>query len=136
VGQIRKFWMHRGIRYLIIGGWNTAFGFSVLVFLRFFAIPPLDSVTALTVSTFISVSQAYLTQRKLVWKSSNRIRQEFPKFLLTSVLQFLLNLALIAWIVDRKHLPFLVSQFVISVTLIFLTFLVMRFWIFTTGQEN
>jgi len=133
---IRKIWKRPGIRYLFIGSWNTVFGFIVFCILRFVAMPPLNTFFVVTITSVISISQSFLTQRKLVWRSKNAMRNEFLKFGCIAALQYIAGLTLIIYLVDYKKFSLLPTQLAVSVILVVVTFFIMRSWIFTSRAKD
>jgi len=133
---ITKAWQQRGIRYLLIGSWNTIFGFAVITILKFTAMPPLNTVAAVTIASVVSVIQSYVMQRKFVWRSSNKIHKEFPKFIVIAISQYVAGLLLIIYFVDYRKFPLLPTQFIASLALVGITFLLMRSWIFVSHHQR
>jgi len=133
---ITKAWQQRGIRYLLIGSWNTIFGFAVITILKFTAMPPLNTVAAVTITYVVSVIQSYVMQRKFVWRSRNEIHKEFTKFIVIAISQYVAGLLLIIYFVDYRKFPLLPTQFIASLTLVGITFLLMRSWIFVSHHQR
>ena len=133
---LSRIWSQRGIRYIIIGGWNTIFGFISLVVLKFTVMPPLNTVTAVTIASALSVIQSYVMQRKFVWRSNNEIHKEFPKFIVIAISQYFVGLLLIIYFVDHRKYPLLPTQLIVSLTLVAITFVLMRSWTFASHHQH
>ena len=133
---ITKAWQQRGIRYLLIGSWNTIFGFGSLVILKLTFMPPLNTVAAVTIASVVSVIQSYVMQRKFVWRSRNEIHKEFTKFIVIAISQYFVSLLLIIYLVDHRKFPLLPTQFIVSLTLVAITFVLMRSWTFASHHQH
>jgi putative flippase GtrA len=133
---ITKAWQQRGIRYLLIGGWNTIFGFGSLVILKITAMPPLNTVAALTIASALSVIQSYVMQRKFVWRSKNEFQKEFLKFVLISISQYVTSVMLMTYLVEFRKFPLLQTQFIVSLSLVAITFVLMRSWTFASHHQH
>jgi len=98
--------------------------------------PPLNTVAAVTIASVVSVIQSYVMQRKFVWRSSNKIHKEFPKFIVIAISQYVAGLLLIIYFVDYRKFPLLPTQFIASLALVGITFLLMRSWIFVSHHQR
>ncbi len=96
------------VRFLLVGAWNTLFGYVAFVALfeafsgvfrtRYFAY-----TTAQVVSWIIAVLNAYLFHKHLTFRSTARGRVaflEFLRFVQTYVAMFFLGLALLPFLVE------------------------------------
>jgi putative flippase GtrA len=131
---IRNCWRSDKIRYLVIGSWNTAFSYAMFIICHELLSPPLTLREALTFSWIIGVTQAFITQRTLVWRSKERIHAEFAKFFVVSTAQYGVDVVALTVAVDWLHLPVLASQLVISLIIIACTYYAMREWAFTQSR--
>ena len=86
--------MRMGSRYLLVGTWNSIFGISnfYLLSIVFNTWPDL---IVLGCSYLISIVQAHLAQRKLVWQSNSAYFPELARFSSAYILQFVINSALL-----------------------------------------
>jgi len=98
--------------------------------------PPLNTVAAVTITYVVSVIQSYVMQRKFVWRSRNEIHKEFTKFIVIAISQYVAGLLLIIYFVDYRKFPLLPTQFIASLTLVGITFLLMRSWIFVSHHQR
>lgn len=82
--------MRVGSRYLLVGIWNSLFGISnfYLLSIIFDTWPDL---VVLGCSYIISIVQAHLAQRKLVWQSKAAYFSELARFSSAYILQFAIN---------------------------------------------
>ena len=68
------------ILYLVVGGWNTVFGYGAWAVLQFLLGPYLHYLAIVVISWPIAVLNAYLGYRYLVFRSRGPILLELPRF--------------------------------------------------------
>ena len=118
----------QGVRYILVGIWNTLFAYGMFVLVNFMLVPPLNNVEGLILASLIGILQSYTTQRVFVWRSREAVKNEFWKFALVSVGQLSANTILLYTFVDLLGLPVYLTQFAITGLLIGLTFFVLKQW--------
>ncbi len=85
----------RRVRFLAVGVWNTVFAYSVWAILQVLLADRLHYLVILVMAWPIAVLNAYLFQRRLVFRSSGRIRSELPRFSAVYVLTLAASLVLL-----------------------------------------
>ena len=96
------------IRFLVVGGWNTAFGYAVFRLLyvatsRIFATPYFAYTSAQIAGWVIAVANAYVLHKYVTFRSAARGRAawaEFFRFMQTYVGMFLFGLVLLPFLVE------------------------------------
>jgi putative flippase GtrA len=96
------------VRFLVIGAWNTLFGYLVFwvlyeIFVRLFEARYAAYTSAQVVGWVISVMNAYVLHKFVTFRSSARGKaalSEFLRFMQTYVAMFLLGLALLPFLVE------------------------------------
>ncbi len=68
------------ILYLVVGGWNTVFGYGVWAVLQFLLGERLHYLAIVVISWPFAVLNAYLCYRYLVFRSRGPILRELPRF--------------------------------------------------------
>jgi putative flippase GtrA len=81
--------------YLVVGGWNTVFGYGIWAFLQFLLGNHLHYLVVVLISWPIAVLNAYVGYRYIVFRSRASILREFPRFSLVYVVTLVVNLALL-----------------------------------------
>jgi putative flippase GtrA len=66
--MIKKFWQNRFFRFLVVGGINTVFGYSIFALLIFIG---LNYILAITLGTIIGIIFNFKTVGSIVFKSHN-----------------------------------------------------------------
>lgn len=107
------------LRYLIIGGWNTVFGYGVFAGLYFWLEGSIHYLWILSISFVISVANAYLGYKLFVFKTQGNIVSESLRVYLVYGVSFFFNLMMLPFLVEILHINIYFSQaFVIIVTII------------------
>ena len=124
-------------RFILVGIWNTLFGYLVFVVLIYvFPIGEDDSVWVLLITYLISGLQSYFAQRVLVWNSKAEIPLELLKFVLVTICGFLLNWILLHLLHKFLMESILLAQLVAILMTTIATFFVLKNFAFTgTRQE-
>lgn len=118
------------LRYLIVGGFNTLFGFGVFVALDLTTAQYIGHYVVLTVATVISITAAHACQRTWIWFSRAPYLRELTRFSSVYVVGYFLNLVLLYVAHGRFGAPVLPTQVAITGLLVLGAFLVHRFWTF------
>ncbi len=118
------------VRYLLVGVWNTIFGYLVFVVVWQLAGARLGYGGTLVVTIVISVLQSYATQRWLVWRSQNAVRRELPRFLAVYAASYALNFVLLWLLVDHVGIQVLVAQAVATAAVVATSFVLLRSFTF------
>jgi putative flippase GtrA len=92
------------VLYLVVGGWNTVFGYGVWALLQYLLGDYLPYLVVLVLAWPINVLNAYLGYRYIVFRSRGPVLNELPRFSLVYLLTLLVNLALLP--VALSMLPF------------------------------
>ena len=104
-GPVRLYFRYREqVLYLVVGGWNTVFGYAVWALLYFLLRHQLHYLIILVLSWPFAVANAYICYRTIVFRSTANIWRELPRFSLVYVVT--LVSALIALPILVNTLPF------------------------------
>jgi len=90
--------------YLVVGGWNTVFGYGVWALMQFLLGGYLHYLVVVVLSWPIAVLNAYLGYRYVVFRSQSSVLSELPRFSLVYLATLIVNLALLP--IALKALPF------------------------------
>lgn len=108
VPRVRELLEGTKVRFLLVGIWNTVFGYAAFWFLyeafsRVLTVRYFAYTTAQVVSWIVAVGNAYLFHKHLTFRSKARGRAavlEFLRFMQTYVAMFFLGLALLPFLVE------------------------------------
>ena len=121
-------------KYLVVGIWNSIFGIGTFLILSW-AFPNLFDALVLFLSYLISIVQAHLSQRMLVWKSQESYFPELLRFSGAYISQFFVNLILLQIFVHFIGLSRSVSQTSIVVLLTVVMYFVNKNGVFRVNKE-
>lgn len=102
------------IRYLIIGGWNTLFGYGVFSGLYFWLSGSIHYLVILSLSYIISITNTYIGYKLFVFRTKGDILREYFRFYLVYGVSFLVNLASLPVLLEILHLNMYVAQALIT----------------------
>lgn len=111
------------VRYLLVGGWNTAFGYLVFVVLYRLLGAAVNYIALLTFSYIISITNAYLCYKFLVFRTKGNYFKEYFRFYLVYGAAYLLNLALLPVFVELLRMNPVISQGVIVVLTVVISYI-------------
>jgi putative flippase GtrA len=103
------------IRYLIIGGWNTLFGYSVFAGLYFWLSGSVHYLVILSLSYIISITNTYIGYKLFVFKTKGNILREYFRFYLVYGVSFVVNLASLPFLLEILHFNMYVAQALITI---------------------
>jgi putative flippase GtrA len=117
LGRPVRFYFRRReqLLYLVVGGWNTLFGYSVWAVMQYALGDTLNYLVIILLSWPIAVLNAYIGYRYIVFRSTGPILRELPRFASVYVTTLLVNLALLP--IALWALPF--SIYVIQALFLF-----------------
>ena len=134
--KLKENWKKNETRYVMIGIWNTFFAIAIFLLIHKFLAETLTLTETLTVAFGFGVVQSYVCQKKYVWRTSERVLSEFPKFLLISTLQYIANVVLLKIFTTRFKLKAVPSQIFITAALILTTYAILKLWVFKDEISN
>ncbi|MDB5897664.1 MAG: hypothetical protein JWP41_1266 [Ramlibacter sp.] len=112
------------VRYLLAGGLNTAVGLAAYPILYLLLKPQgVGYRGVLVVSQVFCIAFAYLTNKFLVFKTQGNYVRETLKFAAFHLAYFLLNLAVLSFLVERMQVPPVWAQMGFAVLVIISSYL-------------
>ena len=106
LGRPVRFYLRRReqLLYLVVGAWNTFFGYSVWALMQYLLGDHLNYLVIVALSWPIAVLNAYLGYRFIVFRSRGSVLRELPRFSLVYFVTLIVNLALLP--IALNVLPF------------------------------
>ncbi|MEO7860821.1 MAG: GtrA family protein [Nitrospirales bacterium] len=100
------------IQYLLIGGWNTVFGYGVFTALYYYGTARfnLHYIIPLLLSHAISVTSAYLIYKRFVFKTKGNFIREYCRFCTFYWFSLAANLILLPALVEVAGMNPIISQ--------------------------
>ena len=117
---------HRQIRYLFVGGWNTLFGYLSFALFYFLLVEKAGMVYAVAfiASYALAILNAYWGYKLFVFRTSNKFREEFPRFAIVYIAALAANLLIFPWLTSTLGLNPYLSQAIFTVLLVVTTYVV------------
>ena len=132
VGRPVRFYFRRReqLLYLVVGGWNTVFGYGAWALLQFLLGDHLHYLVVVVLSWPFAVLNAYLGYRYIVFRSHGPVFRELPRFSLVYLATLLVNLALLP--IALRVLPFniYVVQALFAVAVVVSSYLAHKYYSF------
>lgn len=122
------------IRYGLVGLLNTAFGYAVFVVLQLTLGTVTHYLVVLVAANVVAIIQAYLTQRRWVFRFTGGWWGGLARFSTVYLGAFVVNLVLLPTMVELLHLPVIPAQAIATVIQAIGTYVAHRLFTFRTGQ--
>jgi putative flippase GtrA len=135
-GGVDRF-IPRGLRrhrepflYLVVGGWNTLFGYGVFVVLYRLAGAELSYAVILTASYGLAILNAYLAYRYVAFRSHGAVRRELPRFAVVYLLTLIVNLVFFPIALDVLPVSAYAVQAVFTVGVVVASYVAHKYFSF------
>lgn len=122
------------LRYLIIGGWNTVFGYGVFAGLYFWLEGFIHYLVILSISYVLSITNAYIGYKLFVFKTRGNILREYFRFYLVYGVSFIFNLATLPLFVETLRFNMYVAQAIVTLITILGSYLLHKNFSFKGKQ--
>ncbi len=109
-------------RYLIVGGWNTLFGYFCGVSLYYFFSKIASTIEVILAANVLSITMAFFTYKLFVFKTKGNWLKEYLKCYLVYGLISLVGILGLWTLVDLLKMKFWVAQGIIILFTIILSF--------------
>jgi len=101
------------LRFFLVGGWNTAFGFILGIALYYYLIDRVNIVFIGVVSNLISISMSFLTNKIFVFKTKGGWIHEYLKCYIVYGFMAAFSVFMLWFFVDFMCLNIFISQLLI-----------------------
>lgn len=123
------------LRFLLVGGWNFAFGYGCFVFLYWAFNEVWPDWFIATVATVLGITMSFVTHKFLTYRSHGCWWKEYLRFYVVYGGQSLLNIFLIWLLVTKlRHNAYLV-QLVITLSLTFASYWAHKLYSFRKSAQ-
>jgi putative flippase GtrA len=123
------------ILYLVIGGWNTLFGYAIWALLNYLLHPYLHYLAIVVISWPLAVANAYICYRRFVFRSHGSVWREVPRFSLVYVAGLVMALIVLPILVRVLPVNLYVIQALFTAVVIVLTYLAHKYFSFRVGRK-
>lgn len=134
--RLRALLGSEGLRFVLVGGINTVFGFGVFALLQSTLGTVVHYLVVLVVAQVIAVLEAYVLQRYVVFRARGRWWRDLVRFSSVYVVAFLINAAALPLLVEVLHMPVIPAQAVVTAAVALGTFVVHRNFTFRHSRKS
>ncbi|MFH1362091.1 MAG: GtrA family protein [bacterium] len=107
------------INYLLVGGWNTVFGFCVFAALYYLFGQKIHYLFLLVISNVISITNAYVGYKIFVFKTRGNYLKEYLRFYVVYGFTFGINFVFLPLIVEFFQVnPVMAQAFFIGINVV------------------
>ena len=130
------------ILYLVVGGWNTLFGYGVFALLYHLlhdlaGMPKISgSLTALVVASIIGIANNYVLYRTVVFRSHGAVRHELPRFLVVYLVALAVNLVALPLALHELSFNVYAMQAVYTVAVVVASYLANKYFSFAPTHRD
>ena len=124
---------HQVVRFALVGTVNSVFGFSVFAGLQIGIGAHIHYLVILVIANVISVLEAYVLQRYLVFRVTGRWWRDLARFSSVYLVALAINAPALSLLVEVAHMAVLPAQAIIMVVTAMGTFLAHRGFTFRRG---
>jgi putative flippase GtrA len=100
----------RGLRYLLVGAWNTVFGFGVFALLQLTLGDSINYIFLLAIAQVVATLNAFTGYRLLVFRVQGDVLRDLARFSTVYLGAFAVNLAALPLLVELAGVPVLIAQ--------------------------
>ena len=111
------------VRYVLVGGWNTLFGWAVFVALQLTVGATIGYMAVLVIAQVVSIINAYLCYRWLVFRVQGSWWLDFFRFSTVYWIVFALNIVALPLMVSVLGMNVIVSQTVFVVVTVIASYI-------------
>jgi putative flippase GtrA len=122
---LRRLWKERFLRFLVVGGFNTAFNYGVYALCVFAGT---GHVIAATISFVVGILVGFATHGRIVFQSPGG--RGFVPFVLSWLLIYVVYVAILDLLVRRAGINEYVAGAAMLPVVVVLSFLILRFVVF------
>jgi putative flippase GtrA len=135
--RVKRLYGHEKIKFLVVGGFNTVFGFAVFSILQLALGAQITYFGSLYGAHIVSSTVAFILYRTYVFPVSGPWLRDYYRFQLIYVVPLLVNTFLLPFFVHLVHLDVFVAQAVTTVLLAVASFFGHKYFSFRrSGNEG
>ena len=125
----------RHLRYLAIGAWNTLAGYAIFAGLYLAFTPHIGYMIIAAISHLLAVTQSFVTQRWIVFRSSSHWLGEYLRFNITHLGSLAIGLTLLPLMVEVFNTPPLIAQAIVTALIVVASYFVHQHFTFRKAKD-
>lgn len=136
VPKARLLWQrNRHLRYLAIGAWNTFAGYAFFAALYLALTPHIGYMIIAAISHLLAVTQSFVTQRWIVFRSSGHWLGEYMRFHIAHLGSLAIGLTLLPLMVEGFNTPPLTAQAIVTALIVVASYFVHQHFTFRKAKD-
>lgn len=132
---IDRWHRHQQLRYLLTGAWNTAAGYAIFVVLYFLLAPKVNYMAIAVAAHMVAVTQSFITQRLLVFRSRKNWLAEYGRFHIAHLFTLGLGLVLLSVLVEALEISPLLAQAIVTAAVVMISYVVHQHFTFRAAKD-
>lgn len=133
--KLRRVLAHQGVRFLIIGGLNTAAGYGIFVLLYLMLRDYLHYLAIGVIAHFCAVCFSFLTHSTWVFTETGRSLDAFIRYNLATLAPLVFGAAGMVVIVEWLKISPIVAQAIVTATSVALLFMLHKHYSFRARRS-
>jgi len=133
--KIKIFINKRGLRYVVVGGVNTLFGYLLTVFLFYLLVNKIEIIIILVISNILSISFSFLTYKLFVFKTLGNWVKEYARCYLVYGGISVVGISLTWLFLDIFHINIWIAQAISILIVIIFSYHGHKKFTFRTNYE-
>ena len=125
----------RHLRYLAIGAWNTLAGYAIFAGLYLAFAQQLNYMFIAAISHLFAVTQSFVTQRWIVFRSSSHWLGEYFRFNITHLGSLAIGLTLLPLMVEVFNTPPLIAQAIVTALIVVASYFAHQHFTFRKAKD-
>lgn len=134
--MVRRLFEKKPIRYLLAGGWNTAFGYAVGVGLYTVLSDRLHVTIIAAVANILAITMSFLTYKLFVFKTKGNWLLEYSRSYLVYGSMALLSIVLLWGLVDYLGINIWYAQALVILLTVGVSYLGHKFFTFRSNGQT
>ena len=137
IDRIVTIWnKNQQIRFLCIGAYNTAFGYGTFLVLYATLGAFIHYLVLSVIAHFVAVTNSYLLQRIVVFKSKNAWPMEFARFNLSHLATLGISLVALHLLVEYAFLSPVLAQGIVLIVVVMASYILHRLFSFRSAVSS
>jgi putative flippase GtrA len=110
------------MRFLVAGGWNTAFGYASLAVLYYLFSDKIQYMFLIVFSTVLNITNAYICHKFFVFKTKGNYIREYLRYYVIYSIPIGMAFVLLPFCIEVLGMNFYVTQALLTVATVFISY--------------
>jgi putative flippase GtrA len=119
---IHRAYNSTSLRYLIAGGWNTAFGYASLALLYYFFSDKIQYLFLIVFATIINITNAYVCHKYFVFKTKGNYIKEYLRYYVVYSVPIGMGFVAFPLCIEVLKMNFYLTQAMLTAITVFISY--------------